>query len=219
MKPIRQWTIVLVITVGLALMLSACGGGDEAEEATDGGAEGGGFPLTQQDVPLTMEITSTSITSGTLLPTAITCEGEDTSPQLSWTGAPEGTQSFAIIFDDRDAEEGDFVHWVVYSIPATVTELQEGLPAGTGAKEGINDYVKVGYKGPCPPPITTGYIVPTGASLPHEYAFTIYALDIPIDIPQGANKFTLLREMDGHILATGELTRKYVAKRRGEPLQ
>ena len=218
MKPIRRWTIALVITVGLAIILSACGGGDGAEEAADSGAGGGAYTLNQV-VPPTMEITSASITSGTLLPTAITCEGEDTSPQLSWTGAPEGTQSFAIIFDDRDAEEGDFVHWVVYSIPANVTELQEGLPAGTGVKEGINDYVKVGYKGPCPPPITTGYIVPTGASLPHEYAFTVYALDTPIDLPQGADKFALLRELDGHILATGELTRKYVAKRRGEPLQ
>ena len=226
MRPIRRLVIGLGILVGLTLVVSACGGGDEAEEAENGsgagevdtGGEGGAYTLNQV-VPPTMEMTSASITSGSLLPTTITCEGEDTSPQLTWTEAPEGTQSFAIIFDDHDAEEGDFAHWVLYSIPAAVTELQEGSLTGTGAREGINDYEKVGYNGPCPSPITTGFTVPTGASLPHEYTFTVYALDTKIDLPPGANKFTLLREIDGHILATGELTRRYVTKRRGDPTQ
>jgi Raf kinase inhibitor-like YbhB/YbcL family protein len=226
MKPIRRWAIVLVMTVGLVLILSACGGGDAPEQTGDA-AEAAGATETVVDqseymlgqvVSPTMEISSSTITSRSLLPQEATCEGEDVSPQLSWTGAPEGTQSFAIIANDSDAEEGDFAHWVVYSIPATVTEIQEGAPAGetlpNGAKQGINDDENVQYNGPCPPPIVPKFTQVTGSDLPHRYYFKVYALDTAIDLPEGVNKYGLLRKMDGRILATGELMRRYVAKKR-----
>lgn len=223
MKPFRRLAIVLVITVGLAFMVSACGGDDD-EEAADGGGtaatsvDESEFTLKQQEGPPNIKVTSSSITSASLLPRGSTCEGEDMSPQLSWTGAPEGTQSFAIIFDDRDAKEGDYVHWVVYSIPATVTGIQEGAPAGetlpNGAKQGINDDENVQYNGPCPPPIVPKFTQVSGSDLPHRYYFKVYALDTAIDLPEGVNKYGLLRKMDGHILATGELMRRYVAKKR-----
>ena len=228
MKPLRRPVVGLAMTVGLAFMVSACGGGDDAEEAADGGGaaatsvDESEYALKQQEGPPNIEVTSSSITSASLLPQASTCEGEDMSPQLTWTGAPEGTQSFAIIFDDRDAKEGDYVHWVVYSIPATVTEIQEGAPAGTlanGAEQGINDDEKVQYNGPCPLPIVLKMMRITGAELPHRYYFKVYALDTAIDLPPGVNKYALLRKMDGHILATGELTRRYVAKKRGASAQ
>lgn len=231
MKPIRRWAIVLVMTVGLVLILSACGGGDAPEQTGDA-AEAAGATETVVDqseymlgqvVSPTMEISSSTITSRSLLPQEATCEGEDVSPQLSWTGAPEGTQSFAIIANDSDAEEGDFAHWVVYSIPASVTEIAEGALAGEtlpdGGKQGINDYEKVQYNGPCPAPLVTKLIVESGAGLPHRYYFTVYALDTAIELPPSVNKYAVLREMDGHILATGELMRRYVTKRRGTPEQ
>ena len=235
MKPIRRWTIVFTITVGMILTLSACGGGDEPEETAgseQAAAEPAGaaeiavdqseYTLTQVLSP-TMEVSSSSITSRSLLPQEATCEGEDMSPQLSWAGAPEGTQSFAIILNDSDAKEGDFAHWVVYSIPATVTEIAQGAPAGetlpNGGKQGINDYEKVQYNGPCPPPLVTKLIVESGTDLPHRYYFTVYALDIDIDLPAGVNKYAVLRAMDGRILATGEFMRRYVTKRRGTPEQ
>lgn len=237
MKPLWRWTIVFALTVGLILTLSACGGGDEPEEAAGSeqpaaAAEPAGAAETVVDqseyalsqvVSPTMEISSSSITSRSLLPQEATCEGEDMSPQLSWTGAPDGTQSFAIILNDSDAEEGDFAHWVVYSIPANVTEIAQGAPAGetlpNGGKQGINDYEKVQYNGPCPAPLVTKLIVESGADLPHRYYFTVYALDTAIDLPAGVNKYALLRAMDGHVLATGEFMRRYVTKRRGTPEQ
>jgi len=148
-----------------------------------------------------MKITSTAFREGQGIPRKYTCDGEDVSPPLSWTGAPQAAKSFAIISDDPDAPAGTWVHWVYYDLPAGVTSLPEDVePAERpriGGVHGITDFRRLGYGGPCPPGGT------------HRYFFKLYALDAVLDIPAGADKKKLLRAMEGHVLAEAQLMGKY----------
>jgi len=136
------------------------------------------------------------------IPTQYTCDGEDLSPPLSWNDPPQGTKSFALISDDPDAPVGTWVHWVVYHIPADVRELTEGLPKTdtleNGSVQGMTDFRRVGYGGPCPPP-----------GKPHRYFFKLFALDTALSLPAKAKKADLLSAMNGHILAQAELIGLY----------
>ncbi len=137
------------------------------------------------------------------IPTVCTCDGRDTSPELRWSGAPNGTKSFALIVDDPDAPDPaapkmTFVHWVLFNIPPDVTEMPEGvseLPPGT--REGFNDQKRTGYTGPCPPIGT------------HRYFHKLYALDAMLDISGTPTKEQLLKAMEGHILAQTTLMGSY----------
>ncbi len=151
----------------------------------------------------TMEIkmTSPAFEEGGLIPRRYTCDGADVSPPLSWTGVPEGSATIALICDDPDAPMGTWVHWVLFNLPATEKSLPEAIPADkelkSGARQGRNDFRRIGYGGPCPPGGT------------HRYFFKIYALDAALDLPAGATKAELLKAMEGHILAQGQLMGKY----------
>lgn len=151
-----------------------------------------------------MRISSTSFKEGEMIPSKYTCDGENISPQLSWTGAPENTKSFALISDDPDAPVGIWIHWVVYNIPASVNELTEKFPNDKkledGTLQGITDFRKIGYGGPCPPSGT------------HRYYFKLYALDILLDKDAGLTKQELLKAMEGHIIAEAQLMGKYKRK-------
>lgn len=148
-----------------------------------------------------MVITSSAFMEGEMIPSKYTCDGEDISPQLSWTGAPENTKSFAVISDDPDAPSGDWVHWVIFNIPGSVTELEEKIPADkildNGTKQGTSDFGKIGYGGPCPPGGT------------HRYYFKLFALDVYLDKDAGISKKELLAAMEGHILAESQLMGRY----------
>ncbi len=148
-----------------------------------------------------IKITSPSFQEGVMIPAKYTCDGIDISPPLKWSNVPEHTKSLALICDDPDAPMGDWVHWVVFNIPATATGLPENVPPhkvlDNGAKHGLNDFRKFGYGGPCPP------------SGIHRYFFKIFALDILIDLSSGATKGDLLKAMKGHILSDGQLMAKY----------
>ncbi|MCK4646011.1 MAG: YbhB/YbcL family Raf kinase inhibitor-like protein [Candidatus Aminicenantes bacterium] len=148
-----------------------------------------------------IKVTSLSFQEGGTIPQKYTCDGEDISPPLAWSSAPEGTKSFALISDDPDAPMGTWVHWVIFNIPANVAELHEHIPPESilknGAKQGMNDFRRIGYGGPCPPGGT------------HRYFFKLYALDTEIDIVVGASKQELLRAMEGHILDEGQLMGTY----------
>lgn len=145
-----------------------------------------------------MQITSSAFQSGGDIPAKYTCSGQNISPALSWSGAPAGTQSFALIVTDPDAPSGDFTHWMLYGLNAPVTSLPENVPSqaqlASGAAQGTNDFGKVGYGGPCPPP-----------GPKHHYHFTLYALNINLNIKPGAARAQLEQAMRGHILAQGEL--------------
>ncbi|NPA57777.1 MAG: YbhB/YbcL family Raf kinase inhibitor-like protein [Aquificae bacterium] len=146
---------------------------------------------------------SSAFMNGTYIPVKYTCDGENISPDLFWGDFPPQTQSFVIIMEDPDAPFGLFVHWIVYDIPYYITSLKENLPKqpvvdGT-IKQGINDFGKIGYFGPCPP-----------RGFPHRYYFRIYALDIPLlGLPPGAVKEDVWNAMEGHILSQTHLVGLY----------
>lgn len=167
------------------------------------------FMLYLQDNPFSKEggdnmdikITSSAFENGGMVPKEYTCDGKDISPPLKWSFVHSSLRSFAIIADDPDAPMGTWVHWVIYAIPPSITELPKDIPSQkilvNGIKQGINDFRKIGYGGPCPPSGT------------HRYFFKIYALDIELSLDAGATKIELLEAMKGHILAKGELIGNY----------
>ena len=152
-----------------------------------------------------MQLTSTAFSEGAAIPAKYTSDGKNVSPPLKWTGVPAGAKSLALIADDPDAPVGTWVHWVLYDLPATATELAEDAPksqyvAGS-ARQGLNDFRHLGYGGPCPP-----------HGKPHRYFFKLYALDASLDLKPGATKKELELAMDKHILAQAQLMGTYQRK-------
>jgi hypothetical protein len=152
-----------------------------------------------------MKLTSPSFENQGDIPRKYTCDGQDVSPALAWSHAPEGTRSFALIVDDPDAPDPanpkmTWVHWVLYNIPGTADSLSEGvsekeLPGGT--LPGLNDWKRTGYGGPCPP---------VGK---HRYFHKLYALDAILPDLERPTKGQLEEAMEGHVLEKAELVRKY----------
>jgi hypothetical protein len=151
---------------------------------------------------MSLQITSAAFSGGETIPKKFTCDGPDFSPQLSWTDSPARTKSFALIMDDPDAPLGTWVHWVLFDLPADTKELSEGVAKQeelpNGARQGNNDFLKIGYGGPCPPP-----------GKPHRYFFKLYALDAKLNLKAGATKAEVERAMKGHILARAEVIGRY----------
>jgi Raf kinase inhibitor-like YbhB/YbcL family protein len=148
-----------------------------------------------------IKVTSTAFEQGGMIPNKYTCDGQDISPPLSWVDVPDGTASIVLVCDDPDAPMGTWVHWVLFDLPPDTQGLPESIPAvenlENGGRHGINDSRKLGYGGPCPPGGT------------HRYYFKIYALDKLMNLPAGNTKAQLLKAMEGHILAEGELMGRY----------
>lgn len=144
-----------------------------------------------------MKIKSSAFEENGIIPKKYTCDGEDVNPPLSFEDIPEETKSLALIVDDPDAPAKVWTHWVVFNIPPTTTEIGENS-VPEGAIQGKNDFGKVEYGGPCPPP---------GPA--HRYRFKIYGLDIELDLEEGASKQAVEQAMEGHILAQGILVGKY----------
>ncbi|HET6202781.1 MAG TPA: YbhB/YbcL family Raf kinase inhibitor-like protein [Planctomycetota bacterium] len=152
---------------------------------------------------MAIKVTSGAFELGGRVPKRHTGEGEDLSPPLAWEGAPPATKAFVLTCDDPDAPGKTWVHWVLYDLPADARSLVEGVPSmdtlPNGAKQGRNDFGKVGYGGPMPP---RGHGT-------HHYHFKVYALDAPLRLPSGSKKAEVERAMAGHILAQGELVGTY----------
>jgi len=146
---------------------------------------------------LNIAITSTAFSENESIPRKYTCDGEDISPPLDWSGIPNNTQSLVLITDDPDAPVGTWVHWVIFNIPASLKGLPEGIAkdevVGGVGTQGKNDWRKIGYNGPCPP-----------KGKPHRYFFKLYALDITLDLTAGARKSEVEKAMKDHILAQGQ---------------
>jgi Raf kinase inhibitor-like YbhB/YbcL family protein len=150
-----------------------------------------------------IKLFSSSFKEGDFIPKKYSCEGSDISPQLHWSNMPKGVKSFSIIVEDPDAPGGNFVHWIIFSIPGNFNELHEDVAHSENIPgeiiPGTNGFGQIGYGGPCPP---------TGK--PHRYIFKIYALDTVLHhLETGATKQQLLNAMKGHIIAEGQLTGKY----------
>jgi Raf kinase inhibitor-like YbhB/YbcL family protein len=154
---------------------------------------------------MALKLASSAFQQGGAIPSKYTCEGQDVSPPLAWSGTPAGAKSIAMIVDDPDAPDPAkpqrvYVHWVVYNIPVGTNSLSEnasksGMPSG--AVQGKNDWGKAEYGGPCPP---------IGR---HRYFFKLYALDTALTGLSAATKADLERSMQGHILDSGELMGTY----------
>lgn len=151
---------------------------------------------------MSLTLQSPSFPAGASIPERFTCEGENLAPALSWSGAPEGTRSFALIVEDPDAPDPrapklTYTHWVVCDIPATTHALAEGGRLPAGAREGRNDWSRLGYGGPCPP---------IGR---HRYIFKLFALDTLLPTLRRPTKAELERALDGHVLDRTQLIGTY----------
>ena len=151
---------------------------------------------------MALEIRSPAFQKEQFIPAKYTCKGKDVSPPLEWSGVPEETRSFALISDDPDAPMGTWVHWVVYNIPAEKRGLPEDVEKTEvlkdGTKQGMTDFGRVGYGGPCPPP-----------GSPHRYFFKLYALNAKPDIRDGITKEELLTAIKAHIIEEAEIMGKF----------
>ena len=146
-----------------------------------------------------LSLHSPTINNNDTIPVIHTCDDKDISPALSWTDIPEKTETLALILADPDAPSGTFFHWVLFNIPKKVTTFPEGvtqLPPGT--KVGKNSFGKQQYNGPCPP-----------KGLPHHYIFSLYALDSPLALPDGADAKKVLQALQGHVISEVRLMALY----------
>jgi Raf kinase inhibitor-like YbhB/YbcL family protein len=142
-------------------------------------------------------LTSSAFVEGGAIPRTYACDGQDTSPPLAWSGAPDGTKTLALVMTDPDAN--GFVHWVFFNVDATASG---GIPTGfsaspDGPAQGKNSFGKAGYGGPCPPSGT------------HHYAFRLLALDAPLALTGAPSASQVLAAADGHTLAEAKLTATY----------
>lgn len=147
-------------------------------------------------MPITL--TSALFADGEATPTRSTCDGQNLSPPLSWTGVPSGATELALTMEDPDAPSGTFVHWVLWGLAPTVHELDEGV-VPSGAHQGANGAGGRGYTGPCPPK----------GDAAHHYVFTLYALSKPVSVPDGARIDELRSAMEGDVIGTGRLVGRY----------
>lgn len=172
----RRLAFILLLDVGCGLFL---------------GRQTLGLPAQDAD----LKLTSSSFRFNAEIPARFSCEGADASPALSWSDPPSGTRSFALVVSDPDAPSGNFIHWVIYDLPASMRFLPEGVAPGPdagGGHQGKNSFGKTGYNGPCPP-----------QGKAHRYFFRVWALNSTIDL-QDPSADDLQSAMQGHILAHGE---------------
>ena len=183
-----NWAALLLAAVGAPVVAARAGSGNQ--------------PPPQRRNQSMFQLTSSAFETESSIPPQFSCDGRNISPELSWSSAPAGTKAFALIMHDPDAPiEGGYTHWLVYNIPATAHHLPENVPNQDklpgGGMQGRNDSGKYGYTGPCPPSGT------------HRYYFRLYALDSELDSRAGANKASLEKAIEGHVLAKAELLGRY----------
>ncbi len=224
--------VALGIVSGLVTLALGCSSADDTEtpESPADPASAPKEPSTvevyalQQEVAMTVSVTTTALKHTGFFEKDFTCEGANSSPYLEWTGAPEGTQSYALVAEDVDAEEGAFAHWLLWGVPADVTELPTGASGSSelppGSVEGTNGFESTGWKGPCPPPRVIGStavsagvnrVTPSTGVRSHLYLISVYALDTQLDLDSSSEMNDVLRAIDGHILAGGNLETRYIS--------
>lgn len=175
-----------VLGVMLLLVIAGCSSQRVAPAVTD-------LSTRQNEEGQMFNISSPAFKAGTTIPVKYSCKGDDISPPLEWSNAPDGTQSFALIFDDPDAPAGTWVHWVVFNLSFETQALAENVVLPPDTRTGKNSWGKMEYGAPCPPSGT------------HRYFFKLYALDEAFSLAESVTKADLLSAMEGHILAQAEL--------------
>ncbi len=174
------------------LAIAGCGGGDSREVAgIAADSESGSF-----------ELTTRAFAEGGRIPARHTCDGDDRSIPLSWSGAPDGTESFALVFDDPDAPGGTFKHWIIFDISPAMTELVESIDKADrvigSAIQLLNDFGKRGYSGPCPPNGET-----------HTYQLFLYAMDTRLQVSARSSQGRVFDAIEEHALARAGLSATY----------
>lgn len=188
--------------IALALVLGACGPGRAPHTVKERPQEVNAMKSMARD---TLVLSSPSFGDSGMIPAKHTCEDEDISPALTWSGAPDGTRTLALIVDDPDAPDPaapkmTWVHWVLYDLPGTATSLAEGMRPDSlphGVRQGVNDWKQTGWRGPCPP---------KGR---HRYFFKLYALDTALGELKTPDKAAVEQAMKGHVLAQAQLIGTY----------
>ncbi len=151
-------------------------------------------------------LASTAFRSGQAIPVKFTCDGRDVSPPLQWTAPPVGTKSYVLLMEDTDAPGGVWLHWLVYDMPGRLRKLPAGLSKreklSSGGKQGmcwgVDSFERIGYQGPCPP-----------VGTPHHYVFSLYAMDVPLNLPPRAERKKVTAAMEGHVLGIARLIGLY----------
>jgi Raf kinase inhibitor-like YbhB/YbcL family protein len=146
-------------------------------------------------------VKTTAFSEGGLIPKKYTCDGADISPALMWSGVPAGTQSLALIADDPDAPVGTWTHWIIWNIPrgdALPEDVAKTQGLKNQAQQGTNDFKRIGYGGPCPPP-----------GKAHRYFFKLFALDTQLALKAGASRSELEKAMKAHVLSQAEVMGRY----------
>jgi hypothetical protein len=190
----RHPSTSLVLAGAVLLIAFNCAQPDSScQVATSDPVKSGHYEL-QGGSAMSFALKSTAFANGGEIPSRYACDGADLSPALNWEDVPAGAQSLALIVDDPDAPAGVWTHWIVWNIPARATILPEGVPKvevlSNGARQGSNDFKRIGYGGPCPPP-----------GKPHRYFFKLYALNARLDLKAGAGRNELELAMKPHVLA------------------
>ena len=212
----RALLATIVIWLLLPLVVWGCSGADDNE---------GPAAASEQDAAHVLSTTGFRIDSASFqekarpyvrIPPSHTCFEGNTSPPLDWSETPAGTKSLALIAEDIDHHTGNWVHWVLYNIPADVARFAEGIPTSTGVlpdgtTQGTNDNKSIGYSGPCPPPNVQSCSSAHQVKIdpPHRHYFRLYALDAEFGLASGATKAELLDAIEGHILAQANTMGKY----------
>ncbi len=189
---IRHIAALSALAALILMAFAACGGGDSRKVADIAAASDTG----------SFELNTRAFAEGGRIPARHTCDGDDRSIPLSWSGAPEGTESFALLFDDPDAPGGTFKHWIIFDIPPTAVELLESVDTaarvvGTSIQL-KNDFGRRGYGGPCPPEGET-----------HTYRLFLYAMDTRLQIPANSSQGRVLDAIEEHALARAGLSGTY----------
>ena len=186
----------LVIALVLLIATTSC------KSAQESAKEDPQKPAPEKTELVKLEVRSIAFEHDSLIPREYTCDGEDISPALTWSGVPDGVKSLALICDDPDAPSGVWVHWVLYGIPPDTESLPAAVPGENevlgGMLHGTTSVGRAGYGGPCPP-----------KGKPHRYFFKLYAMDAELELEPGRTKEELLAAMEGHVVARGELMGRY----------
>ena len=210
-------TILVAGSLVFFAVTSGCSSDSDGGGSDAASAEVVAYELTQQ-FELTMTMSSTAFNDTRRIPRKYSCTQEDVSVPISWDGIPEGTVSLALLVESNQFPGPMWVHWLLWNIPPSVTELPEAIPntsavesLGPNASQGTNSDDKVGWSGPCKEGLGLTYMPRSReqqlgrARLTSDYFFRVYALDTDITLGSDATKEDFLRAIDGHILAGGEL--------------
>ena len=228
-KSLGAMLVCAALSAALALGCGSDDGGGQGGGASGGGEGAGNVYKLAQQFDMSIEVSSAKFNETRRIPRTYSCEREDVSPPIDWSGVPDGAVSLALLVDSdqlvrEEVPDLFWVHWVLWNIPPDAAGLPENVPKtasvpsiGPNAGQGVNDEEVVGWSGPCKAGLGIGWTA--GSNLRQQqsqavgkYYFRLYALDTEVQLGPDATKNDLLRAIDGHVLAGGQLVGEFVGQ-------